>query len=149
MHCGQNARIPAVLRKDGDHVTDSDSVPRRYPRYREQEAAQVREAARARLRPFGVLDLASVRAQHDTDNFVQVTINLPAHDLADILEDIAAVRDEWQDLAGEWEARARRALEGVKGSNNLMHTWRERALSAEDKLRVLTTPRDVWTEDQG
>lgn len=44
--------------------------------------------ARDRLRPFGVLDLADVRAQHDVDNFIQTTITLPAHELADILEDL-------------------------------------------------------------
>ncbi len=93
---------------------------------------------------------------HTTDNFIQVTVRMDAHDMADILQTLADSRDEWkqaaqgwEELAGDWETRARRALGGMKGSNNLMHIWRERALSAEDKLRVLTTPRDVWTEDQG
>lgn len=115
---------------------------------RERDRQVALQHAMDRLKAFGtddvvtLLDLADITAQHTTDNFIQVTVRMDAHDLADVLQTLADSRDAWLTLAGDWETRGRRALEGMKGSNNLMHTWRERALSAEDKLRALTTPRD-------
>lgn len=115
---------------------------------RERDRQVALQQAKDRLKAFGtddvvtLLDLADITVAHTTDNFIQVTVRMDAHDLADVLQTLTASRDAWLTLAGDWETRARRALKGMKGSNNLMHIWRERALSAEDKLRVLTTPRD-------
>jgi len=107
---------------------------------REEEAAK---HATQRLVPFGVLDLAPVRAYHTTDNLIEVVITLPAHELADTFLDAKAISNEWQALAGEWEARARKALEGMRAANDSLYAWRERALEAEAELRALQGDNDT------
>lgn len=101
---------------------------------KERERLRAEERARFARLPEDLREIISCMDVHDLADAVT--------DLHEKVTELTASRDEWQTLAGDWETRARRALEGMKGSNNLMHTWRERALSAEDKLRVLTTPRD-------
>lgn len=40
----------------------------------------------------------------------------------------------WEDLAGEWQTRARRALEGMRGANSLTARWRKSAWDLEARL---------------
>lgn len=99
------------------------------------EEVRLRLAVVNRLAPFEELGHVIVRSVREPDDDrVHVTVTLSAEKLAESLETLRRSRDWWESRSGEWKEK---------------EAWRERAISAEDKIRVLTTPRDVWTEDQG